>query len=176
MNSLPARKQSLIRVKKALLCLSIPASMMLAQQAIAATTTASMPVSATVQSACIVSANAMSFGSYNPTAGTNLDSSTTVVVTCTSGTAYTVGLSAGGGTGATVSARKMTNASNTLNYALYQDSGRTINWGNTPGTDTPGSATATSSAATLTVYGRVASGQNVPAATYTDTITVTVNY
>ncbi|MDF8332742.1 Csu type fimbrial protein [Novosphingobium cyanobacteriorum] len=142
----------------------------------AATATDTMAVSATVQSACIVAASALSFGSYNPTAGTNADATTTLSVTCTSGTSYTVGLSAGNGSGATVTSRKLTNGGNTLNYALYQDSARTTNWGNTPGTDTPASAVAGSSATTLTVYGRIASGQNVPAGSYTDSVTVTVNY
>lgn len=156
--------------------LALPCVLGIASPVFAATSTASMPVSATVQSACIISASALSFGSYNPTAGTDVDATTSVVVTCTSGTSYTVGLSAGTGSGATVSARKMTNSGNTLAYALYQDSSRSINWGNTPGTDTPASAVAGASAATLTVYGRIHSGQNVPAATYTDTITATVNY
>lgn len=142
----------------------------------AATATDTMTVSATVQSACVVSANPLAFGNYNPTSGSNTDATTTLSVTCTSGTSYTVGLSAGTGNGATVSARKMTGGGNTLNYALYQDSARSTNWGNTPGTDTPASATAGASAATLTVYGRITGGQNVPAGTYTDSVTVTVNY
>lgn len=142
----------------------------------AATATDTMTVSATVQSACVVAANPLAFGNYNPTSGSNTDATTTLSVTCTSGTSYTVGLSAGTGSGATVSARKMTGGGNTLNYALYQDSARSTNWGNTPGTDTPASATAGASAATLTVYGRITAGQNVPAGTYTDSVTVTVNY
>lgn len=142
----------------------------------AATATDTMAVSATVQSACIVSANALAFGSYNPTSGTNLDATTTLSVTCTSGTSYTVGLSTGNGSGATVANRKLTNGANSLSYALYQDASRTTNWGNTAGTDTPASAVAGSSATSLTVYGRVASGQNVPAGTYTDSVTITVNY
>lgn len=143
---------------------------------LAATATDTMTVSATVQSACIVSASALSFGSYNPTAATNTDATTTLSITCTSGTSYTVGLSAGNGSGATVSSRKMTNGSNTLDYSLFQDASRSTNWGNTPGTDTPASATAGASAASLTVYGRIVAGRNVPAGTYTDSVTVTVNY
>lgn len=144
--------------------------------AMAATATDTMAVSATVQSACIVSVSPLAFGAYNPTAAGNTDATTTVSVTCTSGTSYTVGLSAGNGSGATVANRKMTNGSNTLNYALYRDASRTAIWGNTPGTDTPASAVAGASAAALTVYGRISASQNVPAGTYTDSITVTVNY
>uniref|UniRef100_UPI003A83F117 Csu type fimbrial protein n=1 Tax=Sphingomonas sp. GlSt437 TaxID=3389970 RepID=UPI003A83F117 len=118
----------------------------------------------------------MAFGSYDPTSAVPLDASTTLLVTCTTGTVYTVALGVGGGTGATVAVRKMRNGANELHYALYQDSARTTLWGNTPGTDTPAAATASVTPATLTVYGRVAASQNVPAGTYTDAVTVTVTY
>jgi spore coat protein U-like protein len=70
----------------------------------------------------------------------------------------------------------MTGGASTLDYALYQETGRTTNWGNTPGTDTPAATIAPVLATTLTVYGRVASGQNVAAGAYTDTVTATVTY
>lgn len=146
----------------------------LAANAVTATTT--FPVNATVVKACIVTANPLNFGSYDPTAATNLDGTTTLSVLCTIGTSYTVGLNAGTASGATVTTRKMTNGANTLSYALYQDTGRTTNWGNTPATDTPAATTAPIGATSFTVYGRVPSGQNVPIGAYTDTITVTVNY
>ena len=137
---------------------------------------ATFQVSATVIPACIVTANPLSFGSYDPTATTNLDATTTLSVTCTIGTSFRVGLDAGASSGATVSARKMTSGSNALAYALYQDSTRATNWGNTPGTDTPPAATAPATPSILTVYGRVPMNQNVTAGAYTDTVTVTVTY
>ena len=146
----------------------------LAANAVTATTT--FPVNATVVKACIVSANPLNFGNYDPTSVTNLDGTTTLSVLCTIGTSYTVGLNVGTASGATVTTRKMTNGANTLNYALYQETGRTTNWGNTPGTDTPAATTAPIGASSFTVYGRVPSGQNEPIGSYTDTITVTVNY
>lgn len=142
----------------------------------AATTTTTFPVTATVQNACSVSANPLAFGNYDPTSATALDASTTLSVLCTVGTSFTVGLNAGAASGATVTARRMTNGANTLTYALYREAGRTNNWGNTPGTDTPPATTAPVGASSLTVYGRVPAGQNVPAGGYADTITVTVNY
>lgn len=150
--------------------------LLIPQTASAATATDTMAVSATVQTACILTASPLAFGSYNPTSAANVDATTTISVTCTSGTSYTVGLNAGTTSGATVSARKMASNGHTLNYALYQDASRSVNWGNTPGTDTPAAATAGSSAATVTVYGRIAGSQNTNAGTYTDTVTVTVNY
>lgn len=142
----------------------------------AATATGTFPVNATVLRACAVTANPLNFGNYDPTSATALDGTTTLAVLCTIGTSFQVGLNAGAGTGATVSARRMTSGANVLNYALYQDASRTTNWGNTPGTDTPAAATAAATASNLTVYGRVAAGQNVPPAAYTDTITITVTY
>lgn len=154
------------------------AALVLTPTAASATSTATdtIAVSATVQTACVVVASPLAFGNYNPTSSTPLDATTTFNVTCTNGTSYTVGLNAGTTSGSSVTARKMNKSGTTLNYSLYQDTGRTTNWGNTPGTDTPAAATAGASAATITVYGRVPALQNVSAGSYTDAVTVTVNY
>ncbi|UIJ46866.1 spore coat U domain-containing protein [Sphingomonas cannabina] len=155
---------------------STVASLLIVSPARAQTATTTFPVTATVQTACAVTANPLAFGNYSPTAATALDATTTLSVLCTVGTSFTVGLNAGTATGATVTTRRMTNGANTLSYALYREAARTNNWGNTPGTDTPPPTTAGALPTTLTVYGRVPAGQNVPAGGYTDTITVTVNY
>ncbi|MDE1916583.1 MAG: spore coat U domain-containing protein [Sphingomonadales bacterium] len=142
----------------------------------AATATSTMNVSTTVQSVCVTSANDLSFGAYDPTASSPTDATTTISITCTSGTNFSVGLNQGTASGATVTARKMTNGSNLLGYTLYSDSSRSTNWGNTVGTDTPAQITAGSSPSLLTVYGRIAPQQNVPSGTYSDVVTVTVTY
>jgi spore coat protein U-like protein len=145
---------------------------------LAATTTTTFGVSATIVDSCSVSATALGFGNVDPVslAGTAVDATTTVDVTCANGTAYDVGLDAGTATGATVTTRQMTSGANTLNYALYSDSGRTTNWGNTVATDTV-TGTGDGTAQSLTVYGRIPSGQGtVPTGAYSDTITVTVTY
>lgn len=162
--------------KGTLACIAATASLVAPLCAQAATATDTMAVTATVQSACAVTATGMAFGSYDPTVLTNHDATTTIQVNCTSGTSYTVGLSAGLATGATVSARKMVNGSNLLPYSLYRDASRTQNWGNTAGVDSTSATVATSTPATLTVYGRIAGLQNVPAGNYSDTVTVTVTY
>lgn len=136
----------------------------------------SFSVTATVLEICSVTANDLAFGNYDPTSATNLDGTATMDVACTIGTSYEVGLNQGTAVGATVSTRSMTSGGNSLDYDLYQDSGRTTNWGNTPGVDTPSAAIAGASADTLTVYGRIPALQNVAAGSYSDTITVTVTY
>lgn len=153
-------------------------AVLLATGANAATETTTFTVSATVTNACSVSASNLAFGNINPltNATTATDATTTVSVTCSNGTAYNVGLNAGAATGATVTARKMVSGTNTLSYALYRDSARTANWGSTVGTDTV-AGTGSGAAQSLTVYGRVPSGQqSTPVGAYTDTITVTVTY
>ncbi|WP_244110156.1 Csu type fimbrial protein [Burkholderia ambifaria] len=103
------------------------------------------------------------------------DATSTLSVTCSNTTPYNVGLDAGLATGATVTSRAMTITGASLLYSLFQDAGRTTNWGNTVGTDTV-AGTGTGSAQTLTVYGRVEAGQFVTPGAYTDTITATVTY
>jgi spore coat protein U-like protein len=62
-----------------------------------------------------------------------------------------------------------------LNYELFRDSARTLNWGNTIGTDTV-AGTGNGLAQTLTVYGRILGSQLVAPGAYTDTVTATLTY
>ncbi len=120
---------------------------------------------------CLVSANDLNFGNYNMV---QLDATTTVSATCSSGSPYNIGLNQGVAAGATVASRKMTGpGANQLNYSLFRDGGRTTNWGNTVGTDTV-PATGTGAAQTFTVFGRIPGSQPLPPGAYSDTITVTL--
>lgn len=144
--------------------------------ALAATTTTTFNVTATVIDVCAVSAGNLSFGTYSPIAGSALDGTSTITVTCSLGTAYNLRLD-GGTNGSGVSARQMLRASGTelMNYSLYRDPARTNNWGQTDNTDTV-SATGTGLNQDHTVYGRIPASENVPAGSYSDTVTVTVSY
>jgi spore coat protein U-like protein len=141
--------------------------------AFAGTTTTPIAVSATVATDCSVTANPLAFGSYS---GAVNNVSTTIAVTCTNTTPYTVGLGAGSGSGATVTNRLMTISAGTqtLGYGLYQDSGHATNWGNSTGSWVSG--TGAGSAQTLTIYGQIAAGQYPTPGSYTDSVTVTVTY
>ena len=141
----------------------------------AATTSTTFAVQLTITSTCVInSASTLNFGSAGVLTA-NIDQTSTIQVQCTNTTPYNVGLNAGTSTGATVTTRKMTNGAATVNYALYSDSGRTTNWGNTVGTDTV-SQTGNGASQAFTVYGRVPAQTTPAAAVYTDTITVTVTY
>jgi spore coat protein U-like protein len=139
------------------------------------TATAIIPVTATVLSACAVVAAPLVFGNYDPTAASALTANTNVLVTCTFGTPYNVGLNQGLGTGATITNRKMMWGANTLTYQLFQDAAFSSNWGQTIGTDTE-TGTGSSLPQSLTVYGRIPASQAAVAGLYLDTITVTVTY
>lgn len=106
---------------------------------------------------------------------TNLDATGTIGVQCTNSTPYAIGLSAGGGTGATVAARLMTSGAQTIPYGLYRDANRSQVWGVTNAVDTQG-ATGSGSVQSFTYYGRVAPIASPLAGAYTDTVSVTVTY
>lgn len=144
----------------------------------AASVSASLTVSASVANNCTISTAPLAFGAYDPVvtnAATDLDATGTVTIACTKGAASTIGLNLGNN--ASGSTRRLSDgSSNYLTYEMYQDGGRTTVWGNSgAGLLTP--AVAPSKAArNFTVYGRVPSNQDVPAASYSDTVTATVNF
>ena len=149
----------------------------LPQAALAATATSSMNVTATVTANCTVSTSALAFGSVNVIGGTNVDSTGGLTITCTNGTAWSAAAGVGAGSGASFTNRRMTAGANLLNYNIYTTTARTIVWGD--GTASTGllTGTGTGAAQSVTVYGRVGSGQTgVPAGSYTDTVAVTITY
>jgi spore coat protein U-like protein len=141
----------------------------------ALTVTNTMPVKIVIQNACNVTTTAPStldFGTQGPLVA-NVDQTSTITVICTSLAPYNVGLN--GGISGNVAARTMLNGATPVNYALFRDNARTLNWGTTVGTDTlVGTGNGTSQ--TLTVYGRVPPQTTPAAGTYNDTVAVTVTY
>lgn len=137
----------------------------------AGTASDSFNVTATVVTNCqIQTPNTLAFGNYDPLSATPTDGSTTFQVRCTKGTSAWVGLNDGlNGT------RFMASGTNLLDYELYQDSARTTVWGNTSATGVAYNAT-NNGWFTLTVYGRIPAGQDVPAGSYLDTVTATINF
>jgi spore coat protein U-like protein len=141
----------------------------------AVTATGTFAVNATVATSCTISGTALAFGgAVNVMGGANTDATSTLTATCSTGTAYTIALSAGSAPGATVTTRQMLNGTDTLNYSLYSDSTRATNWADT---GTLPAGTGTGAGQTYTVYGRIPSGQAAAKPlTYNDTITATINF
>jgi spore coat protein U-like protein len=146
-----------------------------------ATATTTMVVSVTVAPTCAISANPLSFGSYQPGQGST-SASTTLAVRCTKGVPFSVALNAGM-SGGTVVQRMMSMGASRLQYNLYTTAAHTTVWGD--GTQSSatvsgvGRGLVSGAQITQTVYGQVPdSPANVDLAPglYTDTVTVTVSY
>jgi spore coat protein U-like protein len=157
--------------------------------AFAATTTATLSVTASVAAVCTVSAtSAVAFGTYNTQSVSDQAGTGSISVRCTKGSSgVTIGLNTGvNGSGS--QARMTDGSTNFINYALYQ-----------PTTTTPGAACPTSAATgtawtntgaglftltaapsnvarTYNVCGFIPNSQDVPAGSYTDTVTATVTF
>lgn len=156
----------------------VMAAIGLSQAVSAATATGPMTVTATVAATCTVGASSLAFpgSSSSAIAAGNIDATGNIAVTCTTGSPYTVALSVGAGTAATFASRKMTSAALTLNYTVYTSTARTSIWGDGTLTTLTVPGTGTGASQLIPAYGRIFSGQIVPAATYTDTVNVTVSY
>ncbi len=146
----------------------------------AATATTTFQVTATVLKACAMTTPAtLAFGDYTPSNVAPLAGTTAFSVICTFGTPYSLGLSAGTSTSASVTTRKMTNAggvtgSNLLSYGLFKEVGLSTNWDDSA---TGAGYTANGLTQPYTVYGSIPAGQYGAApGNYADTITLTLTY
>jgi len=132
---------------------------------------------------CSVSATALTFGSYDPSSATARDSTGTITVTCT---ATVLGISASWdillstGSSPSFTPRRMFNGGNSMQYNLYTNAARTQVWGDGTGGTAKVSdlqlVVVGTTQYSYTAYGRIPALQNLGPGTYTDTITVTLNY
>jgi spore coat protein U-like protein len=144
--------------------------------ALAATTTTTFVVQATITQDCSISATNMNFGTLG-LLNTTYDATSTITAVCTAGTTYNLGLDGGTVAGSVPGNRLLGNVGgSTIGFGLYSDAARSTVWGNTIGTNTV-SGTGTGQAQPFPVYGRIGTQAVTPVAgTYNTTITVTVTY
>lgn len=139
-----------------------------------------MLVNATVISSCAVSASILNFGTtINPTAtAVPVDATSTLSVTCTATTPYTIALDAGvnAGGAANFTARAIKSGVNAIGYQLYTTTGRTTVWGDGTASSGTDSGTGNGLVQSVTVYGRLPALSGAVPGVYTDTVTVTVTY
>jgi spore coat protein U-like protein len=130
---------------------------------------------------CTVTATGISFGNYVPVDAANNDSAGSVRVRCTLlvalGGSYTVDFSTG--SSGSYAQRTLRNGPSVLTYNLYTNAARSQILGDGSG----GSSQITQNFSallaidqTISVYGRISGGQNVPPGSYSDIIIVTVTY
>ena len=153
---------------------------MLSSAALAATATANIAVSATVAGTCVVTANPMPFGAYDPFTGAAVTHASTISVTCTAGMTpppirMDQGLHQTAGSTIAVPVRQMSNgAAGLLTYNLYSDAGTTVAWEGTTGVTSP---VPTGSPIDMNVFGKIDAGQtSAVAGNYSDTVVVTAAF
>jgi len=151
----------------------------------------SLDISATVAQTCSITAGAVAFGAYDPVgahpAGTPLDQTGTIQVTCTKGaSSLEIGLDVGGNPAG--AQRRMANGTERLAYDLFQPSGpnpgdgcnyaTAAAWGDTATVDrfVPTATWAAGTPFTFNVCGRVPGGQDVGAGNYADTVQATIYF
>lgn len=166
-----------MQLKTTLLAAAIVAAGLIAQPlevAHAGTVSANMNVKIKIQNACQITTapTDLDFGTQGPLTAA-IDNQTTFGVTCTDQAPYNIGM--GAGQNASGGSNRMTDGTNFVSYALYQDSARTTVWGNTVGSDTE-AGTGNGDEQTITVYGEVPAQTTPPAGNYSDVVAVTVTF
>lgn len=140
-------------------------------------------VSATVAKSCLVTADPLNFGTVNGLPGqADRDQTSTISVTCTTPTPYTVALTPSNGSttgaGAMTPTGGVPGNADTVPYRLYRNAARTAVWGSVTGTGgNVAAGTGNGAAQALTLYGRVlGTSANVRPDSYRDVVTVNVTY
>jgi spore coat protein U-like protein len=131
-----------------------------------------------VDAGCTVSVSSgVSFGAYNVFSGTANDSTGRFTWSCDLGTTPTVRITLTKGGSSSYLPRQMKSGTNALAYNLYLTGARTSIWGDeTQGTVAYYKQYPGFGSTAVTIYGRIPAGQDVAVGTYSDTITVVVNF
>jgi len=132
--------------------------------------------SANAQATCTITTTSVAFGIYNVFASTDLASTGSLTYYCRRNVSSITLWLGKGLYSLTNNPRQLANGTNRLNYNLFLDANHTQIWGDPNpyryGPITPPNRTYV----TLTVYGLIPAGQDVPAGIYSDSATVTINF
>jgi len=135
--------------------------------AMAQTDTSNLTSTAVVVATCTISSvTNLDFGTYDTTVATDDDDGVgDARFRCTKGTAWDVYITG---------ARTMTDGTDTLNFEMYQEVGRTTVW---PAASVGVTGTAANNGInTLDIYGRITALQDVQVGTYNGTVVVEVAF
>lgn len=139
---------------------------------------ATIEVSATVASNCRLTVNPLVFGSYDPLGSNSisaLDATTPLMLTCTRDTQASINMDSGKNAVKGSPQRFLASGPPQLGYLVFRDSARTQNWG--IGADAlEFVSSGGKDGQSLTVFGRIPPGQEVPAGVYSDVLTATVDF
>jgi spore coat protein U-like protein len=136
-----------------------------------------MPVTIEIVTECTVTATDLDFGVYLSNSAVPVLAQGTLSLLCSPGIIGEIALDSGNGPGRNTLRRQMSQetGSDRLDYNLFQDAGRTVHWGDNIGRDTL-QVPMTGVSVTVPVYGQIPAGQRARDGTYSDTITVVVQF
>lgn len=158
-------------------------ALLLATPAFAQTATGTLTVQSSVTNNCRITAATLNFGAYDPVvahAATDLLGSQALSLFCTKGVNAT-SIDMDLGANALVTQRRMASGAERLNYNLFRDAARTLNWGTgvngvDPDVSTSKNTPLVAGGAAIVVYGTVPQNQDVAAGAYADSVTITINF
>jgi spore coat protein U-like protein len=147
------------------------AAIVAASPAMATTATDHLTVTATVVSGCSLTGGSLSFGRYVSGQDQNLDATGQInYANCNGNLTFELD----GGNAGDVNGRAMSSGSNKLKYQLYKNSAHSALWGT--GTDAFSLQLLSTLTGTVSVYGRIPSGQAVAPGTYNDVVNITLTF
>jgi len=174
--------------QKAIIAAALFAAIGIASNASATTTTSSFTVSLTVNKTCAVTTSSSSniaFSAVNA-GGTATSGNGSFSVNCSNGTPFYVGLApqnVASNNGVGTMKGSIGGNNNTITYQLYQNAGLNNVWGNTAtstsagnGVSGTGAGMSAGKAVSETVYAAVTGSTDVTPDTYSDTVTINVNF
>ena len=149
------------------------------KESFAGSVSARLTVTAAIVRSCNLATTPLAFGTYDPVgsnASADLRASTHLTVVCSSGATPTIGIGFGNNTPGIGTTRAMSSGSDKLSYEIYKDSGLTQVWTDSGSGIFSLGTIPSVLPQTVPVYGRIPAGQNVSLGSYSDTLTVTVNF
>ncbi len=144
--------------------------------------TGTFTVTLVVNKTCVVNTTGASNITLGPVnaGGTTTTQSGTFTVNCAKTVPFYVGLAPSNAN--TAGLGVLTSGANTIAYQLYQNSGGTTIWGNTATSTSAGNGESgtgggmATGAVSFTAYANATGSTDVAPGTYTDTVTINVNY
>lgn len=131
---------------------------------------------AAIAATCSIGTTPVSFGAYDVFSTIPVDITGSITFNCDAAASVSVVLSKG--ESSTYNPRRMLSGIEQLNYNLYLDAAKSTIWGDGTGSTSIYSnpSTPVNQNVTVTIYGSVPARQNAKVGSYSDTVTVTINY
>ncbi|MGB4865302.1 MAG: spore coat U domain-containing protein [Hyphomicrobium sp.] len=158
--------------------LAVVGAAVASHSASAAQQTGTMAVTATINASCTLATNPLAFGSLTNVNGSPIQVQTTVDVDCTTDSPFNIGIDYGSNPSG--STRRMASGANLLTYTVSIDGYGVTAFGPISSYLSPNNysspATGNNGLHSVTIWGEIPSQSTPPSGSYSDTLTVTLQY